>query len=94
VDVILDDGFFLRENRARYIVRAGGVGARAKIHFMNPPVSVVRRRLEKRNARLPQHNFKIDPQTLVGFLGLFEPPSECEGAEIVVTQDATHPTAG
>ena len=94
VDVILDDGFFLRENRARHVELAGTAGARAKIHFMHTPVSVIRSRLEDRNARLPPHNFKIDEATLVGFLGLFEAPSECEGAAVLVVQDSTHPTTG
>ena len=92
VDVILDDGFFLRENRVRCIELARGVGAGAKTHFMDVPVDVIRRRLEVRNARLPSHNFAIDPETLRRFLGLFERPSENEGAEMVVAS-STAPTA-
>ena len=92
VDVILDDGFFLRENRVRCIELARGVGAGAKTPFMDVPVDVIRRRLEVRNARLPSHNFAIDPETLRRFLGLFERPSENEGAEMVVAS-STAPTA-
>jgi predicted kinase len=83
VDVILDDGFFLRENRMRYVALARAVGARTKIHFLDTPVSVLRVRLEARNAKLPRYNFQIDPGTLQGFVGLFEVPSEQEGAEVV-----------
>ena len=32
VDVILDDGFFLREHRVRHVGLAAGVGAASKIH--------------------------------------------------------------
>jgi predicted kinase len=87
VDVILDDGFFLRDNRVRYVGLSNAVGARAKIHFMDTAVSVLRARLEERNAKLPRYNFFIDPETLQGFLGLFEEPSEQEGAELVVVQN-------
>lgn len=89
VDVILDDGFFLRENRVRHIELARTVGARAKIHFVDTPARVIRSRLLTRNASLPPYNFEIDPETLTGFLGLFETPTEDEGAEIVVTRDPT-----
>jgi predicted kinase len=84
VDVILDDGFFLRANRMRYVELANAAGASAKIHFIDPPIAFVRARLEARNARLPPYNFQIDPGTLQGFLGLFEPPSDSEGAEVTV----------
>jgi predicted kinase len=83
-DVILDDGFFLRDNRIRYVQLASVVGARTKIHFLDTPVSVLRVRLEQRNAQLPRFNFHIAPETFEGFLSLFEVPSQSEGAEVVV----------
>jgi predicted kinase len=94
VDVILDDGFFLRDNRVRYVELAKAVGANAKVHFIDTPVSVIRSRLEHRNASLPRYNFRIDPETLYGFLGLFETPTDREGGDLVVVQDATHPGSG
>ena len=87
VGVILDDGFFLHDNRVRYVEMANAIGARAKIHFIDTPERVVRVRLDERNARLPRYNFRIDPATLQGFLGLFEPPSDREGAELVVVRN-------
>jgi predicted kinase len=95
VDVILDDGFFLRDNRVRYVELAIAAGARTKIHYLDTPVGVIRARLEERNAKLPRYNFHIDPDTLHGFLGLFEAPSEVEGAELVVVRDCSrHGSAG
>jgi len=84
VDVILDDGFFLRANRMRYVEQAAAAGAGTKIHFIDTPVSVLRARLEERNENLPRYNFRIEPETLQGFLGLFEVPSTEEGAELLV----------
>jgi predicted kinase len=95
VDVILDDGFFLRDNRVRYVELASAVGARTKIHYLDTPVGVLRARLEERNAKLPRYNFHIEPDTLHGFLGLFEAPSELEGAELVIVRDCSqHGSAG
>lgn len=91
VDVILDDGFFLRANRMQYVKMAGAVGAGVKIHFIDTPIGTIRPRLDDRNAHLPRFNFHIDPETLIGFAGLFEVPTEHEGAELVVVQSGMPP---
>src|SRR4051812_24822784 len=74
VDVILDDGFFLRENRVRYVQLSHTAGASATIHYMATSIDDIRARLAERNARLPPFNFEIDPATLQGFVGLYEVP--------------------
>jgi predicted kinase len=91
VDVVLDDGFFLRVNRMRYVEMSKAAGAGATIHFIDTPVTVLRARLAHRNATLPRYNFRIDPETLEGFLALFEPPSAGEGADLVVVRQAVQP---
>jgi predicted kinase len=87
IDVILDDGFFLRENRMRVISAARQLGAAAKSHFIDTPLATIRPRLEIRNARLPRYNFWIGPDTLEAFAELFEVPTDDEGAEVVVVRD-------
>jgi predicted kinase len=87
VDVILDDGFFLRNHRIRHITLAETLGAVAKTHYVDTPLEIIRVRLEARNARLPVFNFQIDPQLLAGFRGLFEVPSPAEGADVVVVRE-------
>jgi len=42
-------------------------------------------------SRHEYRDYEIDPETLQGFLGLFEVPSEHEGAEVVVVQNFTEP---
>ena len=90
VDVILDDGFFLRDHRIRHIALARALGASAKTHYLDTPLETIRVRLEARNALLPPFNFQIDGALLVGFRGLFEVPTAAEGAEVVVV---TEPSA-
>jgi predicted kinase len=94
VDVIFDDGFFLREHRMRRVTLATGAGAEATIHFLDVPLPVLRARLDARNARLPAFNFRIDPETLDGFVGLFEVPSANEGADLVVVRTGSVSAAG
>src|SRR5262245_7977243 len=86
-DVILDDGFFLRDNRMRTIGQAKQAGAAAKIHFIDTPMEVLQARLALRNANLPPYNFSIGPEMLRGFVALFEVPGIDEGAELVVVRD-------
>ena len=93
VDVILDDGFFLRDHRVRIVEQARALGAEAKIHFLKTPIAVLQTRLVERNANLPQYNFLIDPETLTGFLGLFEVPTDAEGAPVVVVQGFERPVS-
>jgi hypothetical protein len=50
------------------------------------PLPELQARLASRNARLPQFNFLIDPQTLDAFIDMFEVPSADEGGEVVVIQ--------
>ncbi len=83
VDVVLDDGFFWRENRQDFVARAQSIGARATIHHVNTPIDLIRPRLIARNANLPRYNFWIGPDTLDNFMKQYEVPSREEGADIV-----------
>jgi len=89
VDVILDDGFFLRENRIRYVQMSNALGASATIHYMDTPASAIRERLADRNAHLPPFNFHIDPATLEGFFRLYEIPTQSEGATVITPATGT-----
>lgn len=91
VDVILDDGFFLRDHRLRYITLANAGGSRAKIHVLDTPLDVIQARLAQRNANLPSHNFRIDAETLQGFVDMFEMPSDDESAEVAVVRNVSFP---
>ncbi len=86
IDVILDDGFFLRAHRARYIEMAQQIGARVRIHYLNTPIELIRTRLERRNANLPQFNFPITLERFEMFAKMYEPPALDEGVEVVVTE--------
>lgn len=91
IDGILDDGFFFREHRVRHAKLARDVGAEAKIHFLQTPLETIVARLRERNASLPPFNFYIDPDTLVGFIGLLERPTAEEADEVVVIAEGDRP---
>ena len=95
VDVILDDGFFLRENRVQYSDFAASLGAKSKTHFLDTPKDIIRSRLSERNSALPRFNFQISPALLEWFFETFEKPSAAEGPDLVVIAEEVHKlTAG
>lgn len=79
-DVILDDGFFLREHRIQQIavfatvsVNRGPV-VQVKTHILQLRLEILLARLAKRNADLPPYNFAVDSQLIDQFSTMYEPP--------------------
>lgn len=85
-DVILDDGFFLRAHRTEHVELARALGGDSTIHHLDAPLDEVQKRLERRNAELPEFNFHIEPGLLERFAAVFETPAPTEGAELVVVR--------
>jgi len=88
-DVILDDGFFLREHRVQQIavLRALpakiGMSVHVKTHIIQVPLHTLHTRLAKRNADLPPYNFAISFEQTEQFPSIYGQPMSIEGAELV-----------
>src|SRR6185369_1713594 len=87
-DVILDDGFFLRNDRQQYIARARELGIGAELHFIDTPVDTLLARLAARNRAPGAFHFDIAPEHIATFNAFFEPPSDSEGADLIVVRGA------
>jgi predicted kinase len=89
-DVILDDGFFLREHRIRQITLLRtlslkeGPGVQVKMHVVQIPLETLHARLAKRNEDLPPYNFTVSADLIEQFSAMYEPPVADEGAELVL----------
>jgi predicted kinase len=98
-DVILGDGFFLREHRIAQITLFKAVPAKVhgtvqvKTHVVQVSMDVLRARLEKRNADLPQYNFAVNVALLEQFTAMYELPTPDEGAELVLADGTAHEAA-
>jgi predicted kinase len=86
-DVILDDGFFLRNDREQYIARAHQLGAGAALHFVDTPLDTLQARLAARNRSPGAFHFDIVPESVGTFAAIFQPPSADEGADLIVVRD-------
>jgi predicted kinase len=78
VSVLLESGFWSREERERFRASARDLGASTKIHFLDVPREELHRRLAARNAALPEQTVHVAPADLDGWITLFEPPTRDE----------------
>ncbi len=76
--MIIDFGFWIREEREGFRERAAALGARTELHFCDAPLDVLLSRLAVRNVELPPGTFWIDPQRVPAWFEMFEPPAADE----------------
>jgi len=82
MDVVLENGFWSKQERQQYRQQARSVGAETKLHYLDVSVEELKRRLELRNANLPSDSFHIDPEKIHRFVLEFEVPTPDELEEI------------
>ncbi|MCG8273922.1 ATP-binding protein [Aquamicrobium sp. NLF2-7] len=80
-DVVLENGFWSREERDRYRAVADKIGATTKIHFLDVPLAELKLRIARRNHTRDPDTPEIDPSSLDEWAGLFEPPNDDELAQ-------------
>ena len=80
VSVILDFGFWGREERDGLREQARLLGADFRIHYMDVPLEELLRRVERRNAQATPENgvFSIPQEWMIEWAGMFQPPTEEE----------------
>jgi predicted kinase len=74
-NVILDFGFWAREEREDYRSRAKALGASSEVHFLDVPPDELMRRLRARNAQSSPLNFYIPEAMMQPWIGLFQKPA-------------------
>lgn len=78
INVILDFGFWSREERDTLKALAESIGARTELHYLNVSMEELLRRLNERNAALPEHTFHVAESQLRLWESWFEAPSQDE----------------
>jgi hypothetical protein len=76
--VILDYGFWAREEREDYRKRARQLGAASEVHFLDVPQDELLRRLAKRNAQPLEESFVISEEAMKPWIAFFQPPTPDE----------------
>lgn len=77
-NVILDYGFWAREEREDYRLRAKQLGASSEVHFLDVPEEELLRRLAGRNAECSLTAFYIPEEMMLPWLAFFQKPTPDE----------------
>lgn len=75
MNVILDFGFWAREEREDYRLRAKQLGASSEVHYLDVPEHELLRRLEKRNSRPSPQSFLIAEEAMKPWIAFFQKPT-------------------
>ena len=78
INVIMENGFWSREERIRFRTETETLGAEAELHYLQVDLDELCRRLAKRNSNLPPGTFTVNEKDLEQWAASFEPPSEDE----------------
>ena len=74
-NVILDFGFWAREEREDFRLRAKQLGASSEVHFLDVPKDELMRRLAVRNSQLSQTSFYIPEDMMKPWIAFFQKPT-------------------
>ncbi|HEX9077329.1 MAG TPA: AAA family ATPase, partial [Anaerolineae bacterium] len=77
-NVILDFGFWAREEREDYRSRAQQLGASSEVHYLDVSEDEILRRLEERNSRPSQESFLISAEAMTPWIAFFQKPTPDE----------------
>jgi predicted kinase len=77
-NVILDFGFWAREEREDFRLRAKQLGASSEVHFLDVPEDELMRRLAIRNTQLSQASFAIPENMMKPWIASFQKPTADE----------------
>src|SRR5450759_658495 len=77
-NVILDFGFWAREEREDFRLRAKKLGASSEVHFLDVPVDELMRRLAARNSQFTQESFHILEDAMKPWIEFFQRPTPDE----------------
>ena len=64
VTVILENGFWTKDERDKFRSQGKALGARVELHFLDVPREEVWRRIDRRNSKLPEDCFRITREEL------------------------------
>jgi predicted kinase len=78
LDVILENGFWSRDERESLLAEARRLDCRVELHYLDVPRSVLLDRIAHRNVHGGSTDIPVDPGELDRWLGWFTPPEEAE----------------
>jgi predicted kinase len=93
VDVVLEWGFWSRDERANYRAQAEALGAHVEVRFLDVPRDELWARLARRNAERPPGTFVVSEAQLDLWWSWFQPPTDDELVVVDEGRPAHRPSA-
>lgn len=90
IDVILDEGFWTREQRVELGKRIHAIGANEVLYYLDTPIEAIRERVVGRNSNLTKDSFKISRSMLDNYLKFWQPPGGDENYVLVSRDEIRH----
>lgn len=81
--VIIDDGFWVKEQREEMRKRIKKAGARPVLYYVKCPMEVMKERAVNRSSNLTEDSFEIDEELFDKYIKYWEPPGEDENYILV-----------
>jgi len=78
INVVLENGFWSRAERASYRAQAEALGVQVQLHYLDVSVDELWARLARRNANLPAGTFAVTKAQLELWASWFEAPTKDE----------------
>ena len=79
VTVILENGFWMREERNKYCEIGKNIGAKVELHFVDVSFEILWKRVEKRNSN--PEEFQVTKKEMEDGYKVFQPPNDEEGQD-------------
>jgi predicted kinase len=83
IDVIIDEGFWAKEQRVELRRRIDAMGAKEVLYYLDTPIETIWERVGERNLNLTKDSFRISREMLDSYLTYWQPPSEDEDYVLV-----------
>jgi predicted kinase len=77
-DIVLENGFWSKEERDSYRAAATEIGATTKVHFLDVSVAELKSRIVRRNLARDAATPEVDPSSLDQCATMFEAPDDDE----------------
>jgi predicted kinase len=78
IDVVIDEGFWVKEQRDEIREKVKRVGAIPKMYYLEVPLEVMKARTLKRSDNPPVDSFTIDEESFDHYWKFFQPPDKDE----------------
>jgi predicted kinase len=83
VNVIIDEGFWVKDQRDEIMEKVRQLGAVPKLYYIEVPFEIMKARTLKRSDNPPVDSYIIDEESFVHYWKFFQPPGKDEEFELV-----------